>query len=244
MLVLFGAILCQARAPAAQGCEKIVMAGEVSAGHEWKSAIGEGWVFRVVPIVPGQAGYSGWDLVVDRAEPAGFPDALLLATLPYDSLNEREVGTTFGLRAQDAIGWNPRSFRFLSDISAFREGQQLFRSLSANSADRRYASKAAQNDSEASRPLARLLKLQTQASTGEFRILDAGLVPGVGDAAPYAQNWALASAKTPHRVEPARSAGSSLAGTLNWMRFSVTLWLPKGWKVPGQLHGGYAECSE
>ena len=79
-----------------------------------------------------QAAYSGWDLVVDREPAAGFPDALLLATLPYNSINEREIGTTFGLRAQDAIGWNPRSFRFIVTPSDFREAQQLFRSLSAN----------------------------------------------------------------------------------------------------------------
>ena len=101
-------------------CQKIVLWGEVSAGQEWKAGFGQGWVFRVLPIdsaktPPGQASYSGWDLVVDREQPAGFPDALLMATPPYESINEREVGTTFGLRAQDSIGWNPRSFRFLTE---------------------------------------------------------------------------------------------------------------------------------
>ena len=96
--------------------------GEVSAGQEWKADFGQGWVFRLLPIDTsswaGKAGYSGWDLVVDREQPAGYPDALLVATPPYNSINEREVGTTFGLRAQDAIGWNPRSFRFLTNAAA------------------------------------------------------------------------------------------------------------------------------
>ena len=96
-------------------CEKLELLGEVHAAQEWKAAFGEGWVFRLIPIHPGNAGYSGWDLVVDREAGAGFPDALLLATPPYRSINEREVGTTFGVRAQDAIGWNPRSFHFLTD---------------------------------------------------------------------------------------------------------------------------------
>ena len=33
------------------------------------------------------------------------------------------------LRAQDAIGWNPRSFHFLTDPDALREGQKQFRAL-------------------------------------------------------------------------------------------------------------------
>ncbi len=77
----------------ASACQKVVLAGEVSAGQEWRSALGGGWVFRVLPIKPGQPGYSGWDLVMDREQGAGFPDALLLATPPFNSINEREVGT-------------------------------------------------------------------------------------------------------------------------------------------------------
>src|SRR5208283_2360385 len=119
-----------ASAADARSCQKIVLTGEVSTGKEWKAAFGEGWVFRVLPIQPGQAGYSGWDLVVDREQPAGFPDALLLATPPYNSINEREVGTTYGLRSQDVIGWNPRSFRFLTNPAAFLQGQKLFLALS------------------------------------------------------------------------------------------------------------------
>src|ERR1700738_1509554 len=88
-------ILCCARAGAASSCRKVVLKGEVNAGQVWKAALGQGWVFRIQPIQPGPAGYSGWDLVVDRDPPVGYPDALLLATPPYDSINEREIGTTF-----------------------------------------------------------------------------------------------------------------------------------------------------
>jgi len=57
-------------APTQAVCEKLELLGEVHAAQEWKAAFGEGWVFRLVPIQPGKAGYSGWDLVVDR-ESAG-----------------------------------------------------------------------------------------------------------------------------------------------------------------------------
>ena len=116
--------------PRSDACTRVEFTDMVSLGQEWKTPLGEGWVFRVLPIVPGPAGYTGWDLVVDRDPQAGYPDALLLATPPYNALNEREIGTTFGLRAQDAIGWNPRSFHFLTNPAAFLQGQKLFLALS------------------------------------------------------------------------------------------------------------------
>jgi hypothetical protein len=239
-----------AGAAAAPDCQKVTLAGEVRAGQEWKAAFGQGWIFRVLPIQPGKAGYSGWDLVVDREQPAGFPDALLVATPPYNSINEREVGTTFGLRAQDAIGWNPRSFRFLTNPAAFHEGQQLYLGLSRDGQVRLVAPEpngqnpAQGNHAAQARAPRRLMELERQSSAGQFRILDVHLAPGVSDAAPYAQNWALASQRTPHSFEPATSSAASPLGELHWMRFSVTLWLPATWKAPSALHAVRATCSE
>ena len=221
-------------------CRKMVLSGEVNAGQEWKKAIGEGWVFRIVPIDNGKSPlYSGWDLVLDREQPAGFPDALLLATPPYNSINEHEVGTTFGLRAQDAIGWNPRSFRFLTDPAALRESQRLFNVLSKknNLMEARVAS------SEEGKAIQRQLKINQGSSPGEFRILDARIAPGVSDAASYAENWALASPRTPHKTEPAVTAKSTPLGELHWIRFSITLWLPGGWKTAPGMASAPEACS-
>jgi len=220
-------------------CQKVVLAGEVSAGQEWRASFGQGWVFRLVPIQPGKAGYSGWDLVVDREQPTGFPDALLVATPPYNSLNEHEVGTTFGLRAQDAIGWNPRSFRFLTSPDALRESQKLFLILGKQGMRESPAV-----SKEVGLAMQRQLKLNQQASAGQFRILDARLTPGLSDAAPYAESWALASPHTPHSFEPAASGKATPLGEMRWIKFSVTLWLPSGWAVPRELHAERAACSE
>jgi hypothetical protein len=197
---------------AGASCTKVELTGEVNRGQEWKADFGEGWVVRLVPI----AGYSGWDVVVDGGTGAGFPDALLLATPPYESINEREVGTTFGLRAQDAIGWNPRSFRFLTKADALGEGQKLYAELHGS-------------DETKARASHRLMALMGDASAGQLRILNARIVPGVADAAPYAERWALQSSKTPHTA--VQGMGTA-RGELQWMRFSITLWLPSGWKAP------------
>lgn len=70
------------------------------------------------------------------------------------------------------------------------------------------------------------------------------LAQGIADAAPYAENWAIQSAKTPHTVAPGAGAKATPMGDLDWMRFSVTLWLPAGWKTPGGLDAPLAACSE
>lgn len=235
-----------APAPAAATCKEVVLNGTVSAGKEWKAAFGEGWVFRVLPIHmdKANAGVSGWDLVVDRKKPAGYPDALLLATPPYNFINDREIGTTFGLRAQDAIGWNPRNFRFMTNPADFREAQKLFLELGREGAlgPRPKNPKKAQEENEPGGKMQQLQKLVKESSSGEFRIIDARIAPGVGRVRPYAQNWARQSEATPHIDVPASNSDLTNRGKLEWMRFSITLWLPKGWRTPRHLPGTEAPC--
>lgn len=227
------ALSCHA---ATRSCRRLVLDGEASAGKGWSAPIGEGWRFRLVPVPPLDAGYSGWDLVVDRMEPAGFPDALYLATPPYNSINEREVGTTFGLRSQDAIGWNPRSFRFLTDPAAVREAQQVYKD--ALLSPRNISAPASAPAST------RLLTLAQGASPGQFRILDARISPGISDPAPFAQAWAQALSRTPHEIDTAAPGKQAAAGSLNWIRFEVILWLPSNWKLPPGTLAATAACGQ
>jgi hypothetical protein len=231
--------VCNAAATSAHTCRRVELEGEVSAGQEWKMALGQGWSFRVLPIAPVAQGYSGWDLAVDRDPPAGYPDALLLATLPYNSINEREVGTTFGLRAQDAIGWNPRSFRFLTDPAAFRQAQRWFRQVAALPQGVPAASNPATADT-----VQHLLQLEDGASSGQFRILNARIVPGTADPQPFAQAWALAFMRTQHQIEPVAAGQASPQGKLVWMRFALTLWFPSNWNFPAEIHSMRASCPE
>ncbi len=230
----------------ARTCEQVALMGEVSAGHAWQAAFGQGWVFRLLPIradKPDAGGLTGWDLVVDRERGSGYPDALLLATPPYNSINEREVGTTYGLRAQDAIGWNPRSFRFMTDPAAFHEAQKLF--LSMNRQGWTLASGArgpAAPNAPQTRKLQRLMRLASQSSSGEFRILAARLTPGAGDAPPYAENWALQSRFTPQTDVPAPDGRITPQGEIEWIRFSIALQLPRGWKSPREVHAVPGGC--
>lgn len=230
LLVLLAVTLSAVLHAQPKTCQRVQFTGEVAAGAEWRASIGQGWVFRVVPI----HGYSGWDLVVDQEPAAGYPDALLLATPPYNSLNEREIGATLGLRAQDALGWNPRSFRFMTNASAFRGAQQFFLNLE------RSGELAHPNSAQ----LAKFLGLQQHSAAGEFRILDARLTPGIVDPQPFAQNWVRAFSQTSYTIQPPPDGRSTPAGTLNWMRFNLLLTLPANWKFPPSVHADQLPCSQ
>lgn len=237
-----------AEVPAPLTCEKLVLNGEVSAGHEWKMAFGDGWAFRVVPIPKDKtaAGIGGWDLVVDRDEPAGFPDAVLVATPPYNLINPREAATSYGLRAQDAIGWNPRRFRFMTNRNAFRQAQRLYLSLDryGELGGKRKEVASARKQKALDRAKTRFMKLAKESSPGEFHVEEARLTPGIGTVKPYAANWALESAKTPHTVDPPPDGTPTELGNLDWIRFSVMLWVPGSWRAPGKLLQSHVPCPE
>lgn len=235
------AVSASLAAPRARTCRRVEFEGNITAGQQWQTPIGQGWVFRILPVSTSNAGYSGWDLVVDREPPAGYPDALLLATLPYNSVNEREIATTFGLRAQDAIGWNPRTFRFLTNVTEFRQAQQWFQQLMAAE---RNGNRGAPASTGAAELETRLLQLQSHASSGQFRILDARIVPGIADPQPFAQAWAQAASRTQHEIEQAPPGQPSSQGKLIAMRFAVTLWIPQQWSLPASFHAMPEPCPE
>lgn len=233
VVLLWGLLSAAAEGQGGGGqCLRVELDGAVTAGSAWSAAIGGGWTLRLVPIAPGKQGYTGWDVAVERASAAGYPDAVLLATAPYLSMNEREIGTTYGLRAQDAIGWNPRSFRFLTDPRDFAEARGLFLRHSPEWG-------AGRRSVEGERAAARLMELSRGAAGGQLEIVDARLVEGTGDAVSYARNWALQAARTPHTSEKGAPAPQ---GALRSMRFRVRLWLPEGWSLPSPLAGRRDNC--
>lgn len=238
------AVAAKAQTPSV--CKEIVLSGDVSAGHEWKAAFGQGWIFRVVPIPDDKTapGVGGWDLVVDRDRAAGFPDALLLASPPYHFISQREIATTFGLRAQDAIGWNPRKFRFMTSRSAFREAHRLYLELNRNGAfsAKQGSEGNSKKDKVQKRKMQRFLRLAQESSPGVFQIQDAHLTPGDGNVKPYALNWARQAAETPHTDEPPPEGKVTPLGKLEWVRFSVTLWLPQKWRVPHGVQAQQGAC--
>jgi hypothetical protein len=225
--------------PGSRQCWKISLNGEVQAGEKWSQPLGDGWIFKVLPIAPSGRGFTGWDLVLDREQESGYPDALLLATPPYDSLSEREIGTTFGLRAQDAIAWQPRRFHFLTSPEDLSKGRKLFHALMTGNS----SSAQAQAQARAGIELLRLVSGEVSLGTGEFEIVDAKLTPGESDPPVFAQQWASRLRSVPHTIVPSQGQGSA-RGELRSIRFEMTLWLPKRWTVVSALEPKTASCAE
>lgn len=236
-----------AKNPAGQDCVHVSLQGEVVEGKSWSASLGEGWVLQVIPVsspvlvsVSGNAisdgkVFRGWDLAVNRVGAEAYPDALLLATPPYGSLNAREIATTFGMRVQDAIAWEPRHFRFLTTQEDLTRARELYAQVMP------IGQRSDAERNEASAQLLGLLRSARQGS-GQLHVEDAHIVPGIADPPLFAQAWTQHLHDVPHSNE--QNAVASARGQLRWMRFAIDLWLPGSWKMPSQLRGLRARCAE
>jgi hypothetical protein len=224
---------CFGGAPKAPAVRKVVLHGEATAGKEWRAALGGGWVFRLVPVTPGESNCTGWDIVVGTESGDGFPDGVLLVTSPYDTSQacDREIGTTYNIRAQDAVGWSSRSFKFLTRVDAIKRGQKLWRSLGGEEGRLHIVAPPFRRDDPLSKESDQLMDLQREASSGWFKILDARLAPGTADPNPFAEEWKIGLEETPHKFEPPHSGKPTPLGELHWIRFEATLFVPAAWKA-------------
>lgn len=226
----------QTQSPASRFCQRLVLEGEAAQGHGWQAPIGQNWLVRLVPIPVGPRDHSGWDLAVSPAFDQDYPDALLLATPPYGSLNPREIATSYGMRAQDAIAWSPRHFHFFTSAADLTRARQLYGSLlnaKSDPASRQQVS-------------ARLLDLTAGApslASGRLDILDAHLLSGIADPAPFATQWAASLVRIPHTQDQS-SESPTQNGTLHTVRFKLTLWLPLSWKFAPGAEIVRVKCAE
>jgi hypothetical protein len=181
----------------------------VKAGESFVRPIGNGLDAMLEPLP------SGWILrVLPAAGPRPAHDYAELATPPYHSVSPLLITTDFAFRAQDAIGWNPRSFRFATTAASFA------RLLAAYAP---YADPNAQATPAQAQALGDALAGTSQAS---FEIVDAHLIPGSAD------QWKMAAAvashftTTAHVIEPSPDGKPSPLGKLIWLRFRIRLQLP------------------
>jgi hypothetical protein len=206
-------------------CVQGVLNGEVRAGESFVRPIGNGLEVMLEPLA------SGWIL---RVLPVGVArpahDYAELATPPYQSVSPLLISTDFSFRAQDAVAWNPRRFRFAADDRMFEQMATLYGEYRRGPAP----SAVVQNE---------LAKVVSKAPEGTFQILDAHLVPGTADQAKMAAAVASHFSTTPHSLEqPADGKGSAL-GKLTWMRFRISLDLPDGFRPNSGMQMQRRSCS-
>lgn len=201
-------------------CSVVVVEGEVRAGEEFRAAALAGVEVRLEP-VPG-----GWLL---RVTPTAHADEdwAEMATPPYRSVTPLLVSTDYSFRAQDAVGWNPRRFRFAASGAAYGQMRGLRQAMEAGAADK----------------AAKLAEMASGQPGGVLVILDAHLVPGTADQTRAAAMVAGHFAGTAHELEQPASGSPTPLGQLTWMRFRVSLELPRGAKAaPGRRAGPGKAC--
>ena len=186
-------------------CRRAVLQGDVKAGSGFEAPFARGLQFGLVPLA------SGWVVRVFRpGEPGGAHDLAELATLPYQSVSPLLISTDWSFRAQDAIGWSPRRFRYAVSPGAARVLRSDYDGVLRGNA--KSSVSAAQ--------------VATEQPEGLLTIEDARLVPGVADQARMAAAVSTHFQAIPHTIDPGN--GGSPLGRLEELRFRVLLELPSG----------------
>jgi hypothetical protein len=228
------AACAETRAPLPTGrCQRISFEGSVEAGQVFRRLIGGG---LEVMLRPETSRFSGWEVEIVPAVSEGtYPDYAALATPPYRSVNPLLINTAYGMRAQDAVAWNPRSFQWIATPAQYRGAAAAYFSYLDPQ-----GSHATMGSSEA---MAMLVRLPSESSTGELKIMDARLAPGHADQTRQAAGVTPATVRAAHTLEPLGTGESPQTGGLHWLRFEVTLWAPASWKVPHGLPGDKSQCA-
>lgn len=177
----------------------------MSADHGFDRVFAPGLQFYLEPL------RSGWIVrVLSANAPRGAHDRAELATPPYQSVSPLLISTDWAFRAQDAVGWNPRHFRYAGTASASAALEWL-------------QPLALAGDAGAEAKLATLVSAQPE---GTLEVLNARFAPGIADQAKMASAVALHLTSTPHEVDT--SLAPSALGRLEVIHFRVLLSLPAG----------------
>ncbi len=216
----FGAVARAVAAPGkgAPACRVGVIEGELNAGKGFEQAIGNGLKLWFQPIA------SGWILrVVPVSGPVGDHDYAELATPPYRSVSPLSLSTDFSFRAQDAVGWNPRRFRFAASAAEFKRLDEVYE---------RYEGAGATPPATLEVDLAAEV---ANAPEGKLTIVDAKLVPGMADQWKMAAAVSSRFATTAHTLAMPEDGKQSALGKLLWVRFRAEVEMPMGFKAAGGL---------
>jgi hypothetical protein len=208
-------------------CRVGVIEGEAKAGESFVAPIGNGLEVRLEALSWG----SGWVLrVLPVKGPMPKHDYAELATPPYDSVSPLLLSTDFSFRAQDAVAWNPRRFRYADSAAEFGQLMEAFEKY------RRSTPPAANTENE-------LAAVVSKAPEGRLQILDARLVPGSANQAGTAATVATHFSMSAHTVEePPEGKGTAL-GKLSWVRFRISLDLAPGFKADPGLRFEGRKCN-
>lgn len=207
-------------------CSLGIIEGQVRAGSSFVHPLGSGLEVML------EALPSGWILrVLPQGKPRPTHDYAELATPPYHSVSPLLISTDFSFRAQDAIGWNPRRFRFASDAESFTRLVRAYELYEAKPG----ALPVSQQD---------LSALVSQSPAANLTILDAHFVPGTGDQPASAATLATHLPVTAHTMETPVDGKSTSLGRITWIRFRVGFDLPRNFRPDQSVQVEQLPCGQ
>ena len=213
--------------PVKSVCRAAVVEGELNAGKPYSQLLGGGLKLYFQPLA------SGWILrILPASGLAGEHDYAELATPPYQSVTPLAISTDFAFRAQDAIGWNPRRFRFATSAASFHRLEQAYL---------RFEAAGAAPSGDIQTELARQIAPTSEAT---FTILDSRLVGGTADQWQQAAVVAAHFNSTAHTLVQEPDSSTSPLGRIVWLRFRLELNLPTGFPANSGLHLEPRPCAK
>lgn len=195
-------------------CRVGVIEGEVKARETFARPIGGGLEVRLESLSWG----SGWLLrVLPENGLIAKHDYAELATPPYESVSPLLVSTDFSFRAQDAVAWNPRRFRYVDNSTEFNKLLEIYGRY------RRGTPPDTGTEDE-------LAVAVSKMPEGSLQLLDARLIPGTANQAGTAALVGTRFNASAHTVEEPSGGKGTALGRLTWVRFRIRLDLPMGLK--------------
>ena len=175
-------------------CHRVELEGTVAVGESFRKAFAPGLDF-VLEAVP-----KGWVIrVLPSAGARPEEDFAEVATPPFRSVNPLLLTTDFGFRAQDVVGWNPRSFRYAANAAEFREAQRAYRAVTSS-------------PHPTSEQETAVTRVAMRALEGHLELLDAVLAPGSADQSSAAGLVASHLDRTAHTFRTPERGGRRRSG--------------------------------
>ncbi len=185
-----------------RSCPGAVLEGDVSEGQAYTQALSPQLDFKL------EAVPAGWMIrVLPHNGNRPLHDAAELANPPYRSPTPILISTDFAFRAQDAVAWNPRTFRFFTLPAQVARAEVAYQATLL----------------EPNRPAAgaALYPLLEQAAEGTLTIVDAEIAGGTANQTTPAASVASHFDQTAHTVRA--NLPPTPLGRLLHVRFRLTV---------------------
>jgi hypothetical protein len=146
----------------------VEFSGEATRGQSFSHDIGRGLIFRLRNSPGGPD--LGWQIeivpVPGAVPPDSYEEFSAIASPPYRSYNERYLETSYGTKAEEAVGITPREFQFVESVADSKVAYDVVDSVLSS----RTFPQQSENTASAAAKI--------PVGTGELEILDSRITPG------------------------------------------------------------------